>query len=168
MERKMIRNAKRTLVFALCALAVVTSPLTAMGAELLGTSRVVFVQKKAEKFGKFESRPNAVFHTGEEILLYVEPTGFVVSAENRGKTIDMSTDIKVSTSDGRVLLEKNNLVTLRQTSETEIKVFLNMAVNVRAAGKYTFTFRLNDKFTGRYLDYSAPFVVQEKLATSAQ
>src|SRR3954470_1933890 len=148
MERKMIRNTKRNLAFALCALAVLTSPLSAMGDELLGTSRVVFVEKKAERFGKFEARPNAIFQTGEEILLYAEPTGFVVAAENRGKKIDMSTDIKVSTSDGRVLLQKNNLMTLRQTSETEIKVFLNMAVNVRAAGTYNFTFRLNDNFTG--------------------
>src|SRR3954447_26132131 len=126
MERKMIWNAKRNLVFALCALGVLTSPLSATGDELLGTSRVLFVQKKAERFGRFEPRPNAIFQSGEEILIYAEPTGFVVSAENRGKKIDMSTDIKVSTSDGRVLLEKNNLVTLRQTSETEIKVFLNM------------------------------------------
>jgi hypothetical protein len=164
----MIKNLKRDLVFALCALALANGPLTAMGDELLGTSRVVFVQKKAEKFGNFEPRPNAIFQAGEEILLYAEPTGFVVPADNRAKKIDMSMDIKVSTSDGRVLLEKSNLMTLRQTSETEIKVFLNMAVNVRTPGSYSFAFRLNDNFTGRYLDYSVPFVVQEKLATSAQ
>jgi len=171
MEMTMVTNAMRILTVVLSAVVLVTGSLAATGAELLGTSRVVFVTSKVEKFGNFEPRPNAVFQPGEEVRLYAEPTGFVTVDENRATKIDMTTDIKVSTSDGRVLLEKKNLLTFKQTSEKEIgNVFVNMAVNVRATGQYILTLRLNENSTGRYLDYSVPFLVkaQEKFATSAQ
>jgi hypothetical protein len=72
--------AMRTIrTVALAALALMIGSFAATGAETLGIARATFVTAKVEKFGQFEPRPNAVFKLGEDVRLYVEPTGFVVA-----------------------------------------------------------------------------------------
>ena len=146
---------------ALAALALMIGTLAAAGAEALGIARVSFVTAKVEKFGQFEPRPNAVFKLGEDVRLYAEPTGFVASDRTGASRIDMTADIKVSAADGRVVLERKNLMFLKHNSpETLDNVFVNLSVKLPAAGMYVVSFRLNDNLTGRSLDQSLPFQVE--------
>ncbi len=132
--------------------------------EPLGTSRVVLVTSKVDFFGKFDARPNAVFKPGEEVRIYVEPTGFIVSDDN-GERIDMTADVRVSTSDGRVILEKRNLLTLKQNAQRGASdTFVFFAVKVPAVGRYIVLFRLNENSTGRSLEYRVPFLVEPVMA----
>jgi hypothetical protein len=141
-------------------LAHTGSSLAGPRVEPLGASRVVLVTGKVDCFGKFDARPNAVFKPGEEVRIYVEPTGFIVSDDN-GERIDMTADVKVSTSDGRVMLEKRNLLTLKQNARKGTSdPFVFFAVKVPAAGRYVVSFRLNENSTGRSFEYRVPFLVE--------
>jgi hypothetical protein len=132
--------------------------------EPLGTARVVLVTGNVEHFGQFNARANAVFKPGEEVRIYVEPTGFIVSDDN-GEWIDMTADIKVSRSDGRVTLEKRNLFTLKQNAPKQAcDTFVLFAVKAPAAGRYAVSFRLNENSTGRSLEYRVPFLVEPAAA----
>ena len=145
----------------LAALALMIGSLAVAGAESLGIARASFVTAKVEKFGQFEPRPNAVFKLGEDVRLYVEPTGFVASDRTGASRIDMTADIKVSAADGRVILQRKNLMFLKHNSpETFDNVFVNLSVKVPAAGMYVVSFRLTDNLTGRFLDHSLPFQVE--------
>jgi hypothetical protein len=149
----------RTVVLAALALMIGSSAVA--GAEALGIARVSFVTAKVEKFGQFEPRPNAVFKLGEDVRSYAEPTGFVASDQTGASRINMTADIKISAADGRVLLERKNLVSLKHSDpETLSNVFVNFSVKVPAAGMYVVSFRLTDNLTGRSLDYSLPFRVE--------
>jgi hypothetical protein len=132
--------------------------------EPLGTARVVLVTRGVDSFGQFNARPNAVFKPGEEVRIYVEPTGFIVSDDN-GERIDMTADIKVSTSAGQVMFEKRDLLTLKQTARKgACDTFVFLAVKVPAAGRYVVAFRLNENSTGRSLEYRVPFLVEPAIA----
>ena len=132
--------------------------------EPLGTARVVLVTRSVGSFGQFNARPNAVFKPGEEVRIYVEPTGFVVSDDN-GERIDMTADITVSTSDGRVMFEKRDLLTLKQAaSKGACDTFIFFAVKVPTAGRYVVAFRLNENSTGRALEYRVPVLVEPAVA----
>ncbi len=162
--------AMRTIrTVTLAALALMIGSLAGAGAESLGIARVSFVTAKVEKFGQFEPRPNAVFKLGEDVRLYVEPTGFVAVDRTGASQIDATADIKVTGADGRVVVEKKNLMSLKHSSpQTLGKVFVNFSVKVPAAGMYVVSFRLNDNLTGRSLDHSLPFQVEapERVAQS--
>ena len=132
--------------------------------EPLGTARVVLVTRSVDSCGRFSARPNAVFKPGEEVRIYVEPTGFIVSDDN-GERIDMTADITVSTSDGRAMFEKKNLLTLKQAaSKGACNAFIFFAVKVPAAGRYVVAFRLNENATGRSLEYRVPILVEPAIA----
>ena len=145
----------------LAALALMIGSLAAAGAESLGIARASFVTAKVEKFGQYEPRPNAGFKLGEDVRLYVEPTGLVAVDQSGASQIDATADIKVTGADGRVVVERKNLMSLKHSSpQTLGQVFVNFSVKVSAAGMYVVTFRLNDNLTGRSLDYSLPFQVE--------
>jgi hypothetical protein len=149
----------RTITLA--ALALMIGSFAAAGAESLAITRASFVTAKVEKFGQYEPRPNAVFKFGEDVRLYVEPTGFVAVDQSGASRIDTTADIKVTGADGGVLVERKNLMSLKHSSpQTLGQVFVNFSVKVPAAGMYVVTFRLNDNLTGRSLDYSLPFQVE--------
>jgi hypothetical protein len=161
-----VRNV-RTVTLA--ALALLIGSLAAAGAESLGIARASFVTAKVEKFGQYEPRPNAVFKLGEDVRLYVEPTGFVAVDRSGASQIDTTADIKVTGADGGVLVERKNLMSLKHSSpQTLGKVFVNFSVKVPAAGMYVVTFRLNDNLSGRSLDYSLPFQVEAPERVAAQ
>lgn len=154
---------------ALAALALMIGSSVVAGAEALGTARVVFVTAKVEKFSQFEPRPNTVFKLGEDVRLYVEPTGFVASGRTGASQINMTADIKISAADGRVLLERKNLVSLKHSDPgTLSNVFVNFSVKVPTAGMYVVSFRLTDNLTSRSLDYSLPFRVDAPERVAAQ
>jgi len=145
---------------ALAALVLIGS-LAMAGAESLGIAKVSFVSAKVEKFGQFEPRSNATFNLGEDVRLYVEPTGFVAADQTGRSQIDMTADIRISAPNGRVLFDRKNLVFLKHSSsETLNNVFVNFSLKVPVAGSYVVTFRLTDNLTGRSLDYSLPFQVE--------
>jgi hypothetical protein len=146
---------------ALAALALMIGSFAVAGAESLGIARATLVTAKVEKFGQFEPRPNAVFKLGEDVRLYVEPTGFVVVERTGASQIDTTADIKVTGADGRVVVERKNLMSLKHSNPQTLRnVFVNFSVKVPAAGMYVLSFRLNDNLTGRSLDYGLPFLVE--------
>lgn len=79
---------------ALATLALMIGSFAATGAESLAIARATLVTAKVEKFGQFEPRPNAVFKLGEDVRLYVEPTGFVAVERTGASQIDTTADIR--------------------------------------------------------------------------
>ena len=145
----------------LAALALMIGSLAVAGAESLGIARATFVTAKVEKFGQFEPRPNAVFKLGEDVRLYVEPTGFIAVDRTGASQIDATADIEVTGADGRLFLERKNLMSLKHSNPKTLRnVFVNFSVKVPAAGMYVVSFRLTDNLTGRFLDHSLPFQVE--------
>jgi hypothetical protein len=154
---------------ALAALALMIGSFAVAGAESLAIARATFVTAKVEKFGQFEPRPNAVFKLGEDVRLYVEPTGFVAVERTGASQIDTTADIKVTAADGRVVVDRKNLMSLKHSNPQTLRnMFVNFSVKVPAAGMYVVSFRLNDNLTGRSLDYSLPFQVEAPERVAAQ
>ncbi len=107
------------------------------------------VTEPAAGFGLYNPRPDAVYKSGEPIILYAEPVGFGYGTGGEGLyTVGFSVDLQVLDEAGQELANVQGVTELNLTSRYKNREFqANLTYNLDgiAAGKYRLVTTLRDK-----------------------
>ena len=106
------------------------------------------VTEPAAGFGLYNPRPDAVYKSGEPIILYAEPVGFGYGTGGEGLyTVGFSVDLQVLDEAGQELANVQGVTELNLTSRYKNREFqANLTYNLDgiAAGKYRLVTTLRD------------------------
>ncbi|GAB1479911.1 hypothetical protein MASR2M74_24810 [Paracoccaceae bacterium] len=107
------------------------------------------VTEAAAGFGLYNPRPDAVYKTGEPIILYAEPVGFGYGTGGEGLfNVGFAVDLQVLDEAGQELGNVENVTELNLTARYKLREFqANLTYNLEgiAPGKYRLVTTLRDK-----------------------
>ena len=107
------------------------------------------VTEPAAGFGLYNPRPDAVYKSGEAIIIYAEPVGFGYGTGGEGLfTVGFAVDLQVLDEAGQELGNVENVTELNLTARYKLREFqANLTYNLEgiAPGKYRLVTTLRDK-----------------------
>ncbi|MGU3496276.1 hypothetical protein ACLBXM_19725 [Xanthobacteraceae bacterium A53D] len=126
---------------------------------------VMFVSRKAESFGDFQKRPDAVFKRGEKLLTYLEPVGFGWKGIGEGHyEFGVVTDFEIINAKGRILGGQKAFQTVILKSHArnrEFYVSLTMNISGAKPGDYVLAYTLHDVVNGGSARVEQPFTIAD-------
>lgn len=129
----------------------------------LSASTAVFVSKPSDGFGKYHARPDNVFKSGEKILVYIEPIGFIWGQSGSVYEIEFVADFSVSTAAGKVLGGQKKFQTVGLKSlvrNTEFFISLTYNFSGIPKGDYILSTTLNDSHSNKKTSIDMPFSIR--------
>lgn len=136
--------------------------VAAWNATPLAYRRALFVDH-AQGFGVYQARANAVFKSGEPLIVYAEPVGYAWKDKGDGTyTFGFAVDLLVKTSKGEIVGGQENFQTLEMTSRSQNREFmLTLTLNIDGApaGDYVVEYRTRDINSQKSAVISLPFTV---------
>ncbi len=122
-----------------------------------------FVSRPNGGYGKYTPRPDAVFKSGEEMLIYAEPLGYGWKKTDDGYSIDFVVDFIVSSADGKVLGGRKafqNMGLKSKVRNTEFFVSLTYTFSGIPPGDYLVSTTLNDRHSPKSVNFDLPFTIK--------
>lgn len=109
------------------------------------------VTEPAAGFGLYNPRPDAVYKSGEAIIIYAEPVGFGYGTGGEGLfTVGFAVDLQVLDEAGQELGNVQNVTELNLTARYKLSEFqANLTYNLDGIppGKYRLITTLRDKYS---------------------
>lgn len=123
------------------------------------------VTEPAAGFGLYNPRPDAVYKSGEPIILYAEPVGFGYGAGGEGLyTVGFAVDLQVLDEAGQELANVQDVTELNLTSRYKNREFqANLTYNLDgiSPGKYRLVTTLRDKNSAKTGSFETPIEIVE-------
>jgi hypothetical protein len=130
-----------------------------------------FVATEPLGFGIYDKKHSNIFRPGEDIILYIEPSGFEYGTvtgdrNNTLYTIDFSADFRISDTQGNVLTEQQGLPVDTIISHHQNKeVFIPFTITQTSPfppGNYIITYTIHDTNSGESFDTVKEVVISEQ------
>jgi hypothetical protein len=125
--------------------------------------RGIWVMEKAEGFGIFRPRPDAVFTAGQPMLVYAEPVGFGWTRNGEIYTTDFVADVVFRNKAGTEIFRKDEFQVFNLSSRFRNREFMcNFTYTLTGipAGEYTVETTLRDRVLGKKGSFTLPFTVK--------
>ncbi len=122
----------------------------------------LLVTEKADIFGHFVARPTSEFKANEKLVTYVEPVGYVWTANGGGYDFGVSVDFAVKTPDGKILSGQDDFGKFAMTSNTKLQeLMLNLTLSVDGAppGNYILQYKIHDLHSDKISSFELPFSI---------
>ncbi len=122
-----------------------------------------FVSQPNGGYGKYTPRADAVFKSGEEMLIYAEPIGYGWAKTDDGYSIDFVVDFTVSSADGKILGGRKafqNMGLKSKVRNTEFFISLNYTFSGIPPGEYFVSTTLNDRHSAKSVSFDLPFTIK--------
>ncbi|HKR73671.1 MAG TPA: hypothetical protein VJR94_06125 [Candidatus Nitrosocosmicus sp.] len=129
-----------------------------------------FVTSDPQGFGVYDKKISNTFRPGEDLILYIEPSGFeygtVTDDGNKTLyTIEFSADFAISDAEGNVLTEERGLPVSEIISHHQNKeVFIPFTITQTTPfppGNYIITYTIHDINSGKSFDIVKEIVISE-------
>lgn len=129
-----------------------------------------FVNSIPQGFGIYDKRATSIFAPGEDILLYIEPTGFSygTTTDNRNNTlysINFVADFAISDINGNVLTEQKGIPVNEITSHHQNKeIFIPFTITQTSPfpqGNYVITYTIHDENSGKSFNIDKEILVTD-------
>lgn len=96
-------------------------------------------------FGVYNKIGSFTLKKGQPLLLYLELEGFSVKKDGNKYWINISEDMKIEDSNGKIIFQKNNFITYNKYFMVPIIPFnLKNTVTAIPPGKYKYSFTIKD------------------------
>ena len=119
----------------------------------------------ATGFGIYDERPNHIYKSGEEIVLYMEPVGYGYGSDGLGNNqIALYVDLTVLSAAGEKLgtFEKLGRIQLASRSHNREMFFkLNVSLDGVPPGKYRADFLMHDENSQKTAPFSTDFEISQ-------
>lgn len=130
----------------------------------LAYRRALFVDN-AQGFGVYQARANAIFKSGEPLIVYAEPVGYAWKDNSDGTySFGFNVDLLLKSSKGEIVGGQENFQTLELTSRSRNREFmLTLTLNIDGApaGDYVVEYRTRDIHSAKSAVISLPFTVAD-------
>lgn len=130
----------------------------------LAFRRTLFVTE-ADGFGVYKERANAVFGSGEPLLIYAEPVGYAWKDNGDGTfSIGFNVDLLLKTTGGKIVAGQENfqkLVLVSRARNREFMLTLKLNLTGAPAGDYVVEYRTRDAFGDKSAIISLPFTIAQ-------
>lgn len=133
----------------------------ASGSQAFRSVHDTFVTSEPEGFGVYDKKLSNTFRPGEDIILYIEPSGFeyrtIPNDDNKTLyTIEFSADFAISNTEGNILTNKegipvSEIVSHHQNKEVFIP-FTIIQTTPFPPGNYIITYTIHDTNSGKSFD----------------
>jgi hypothetical protein len=136
-----------------------------------------FVTSDPQGFGVYDKKATNVFRPGEDMILYIEPTGFEYGTSTSDKnkklyTINFSADFRISDTEGNELTGQEGLPVSEIVSHHQNKeVFIPFTITQTTpfpTGNYIITYTIHDTNSGKSFDIVKEVVISDNLAAPSQ
>ena len=117
----------------------------------LFVKRGVLVQEKAQGYGLYTPRGDAVYRTGQPILIYLEPAGYGFRQKNNAFQFGFAVDFAIRGVGGSILAAKKEFMNYGFTSRVpNMETFLGLSLELTGlpAGKYAVELTVHDRVSG--------------------
>ena len=130
-----------------------------------------FVATEPLGFGIYDKKHSNIFRPGEDIILYIEPSGFEYGTvtgdrNNTLYTIDFSADFRISDTQENVLTEQQGLPVDTIISHHQNKeVFIPFTITQTTPfppGNYIITYTIHDTNSGKSFDIVKEVIISEQ------
>jgi hypothetical protein len=125
-------------------------------------SEALFVAAKPQGFGIYDMRPNAVFRSGEDMLVYAEPFGYGYGRDGDAFLIAFDADFELRTSGGQILHARKDFARLDMTSRRrnkEFQIFITYNFQGLKPGDYVLSTTLRDRNSTKSGTFELPFTI---------
>ncbi len=131
-----------------------------------------FVTSEPLGFGVYDTKASNTFRPGEDIILYIEPTGFAygpLDAERNNTlySIDFTADFAISDTEGNQLTEQQAIPVSEIISHSQNKeVFIPFTITQTSpfpVGTYVITYTIHDENSGKSFDIVKEIVISDTL-----
>ena len=125
--------------------------------------RSVWVTERATGFGLFNARDNAVFSSGQPMLVYAEPIGFGWRKDGDAYRTDMVADIVFRSADGKELFRKDEFLTMQLAGRYRNREFftnMNYTLTGVPAGEYRVETIFRDRTSGKTGSFTLPLTIR--------
>lgn len=129
-----------------------------------------FVSTMPQGFGMYDKKNSNIFAPGEDILLYIEPTGYSFGTIKDNKngtlyTVKFSADFAISDILGNILTFQNGIPVSQIISHHQNKeIFIPFTITQTSPfppGNYVITYTIHDKNSGASFDIKKEIVISE-------
>jgi hypothetical protein len=145
------------------ALALLESAFNAVWDSVpLGFSEAVFVTGRPSGFGIFETRANAVFKSGEPMMVYAEPYGYGYGDLDGQFTIKLTADYQLKNATGAVLTAQDNFASMSMVSHRrnkEFQLFITYKIDGLPVGDYVLVTTIRDQNSTKSGGFELPFTI---------
>jgi hypothetical protein len=125
--------------------------------------RAVFVRKPAAGYGIYNPR-EAVFRSGEKLLVYLEPVGYGFDKAAKGVyRFQFTVDLTLASADGKILGGKEGFARFPMTSRernSEFYMSLDLDLGKAPEGKYVLILTIRDDVKGQTASVRMPFEIK--------
>lgn len=145
--------------------------------EIFRSAFDTFVNSDPQGYGVYDKKATNVFRPGEDIILYIEPTGFEygTTTNDRNKTlytINFSADFTISDTEGNELTGQEGLPVSEIVSHHQNKeVFIPFTITQTTpfpTGNYLIKYTIHDTNSGDSFDIVKEIVISDTIATPSQ
>lgn len=135
-----------------------------MGRGSVGLGNIRFVNGADNSYGIYEPRPNDVFTAGEPIYLYLEPSGYALTANPAGYyEFGFKADFPVADENGQVLGGQKDFANLAFKSwnkNTEIALTFTYTLSGLEKGRYKLITEVADARSAKKATAEEAFVIR--------
>lgn len=129
----------------------------------LSFRRGLWVVDKAAGYGIFNPRADAVFNSGDTMLVYAEPVGFGWRRNGEIYQTDIAADVVFRTAAGKEIYRKDefqNLALAGRVRNREFMVNFNYTLTGVPPGDYVVETTLRDRVSGKKGSFTLPFTIR--------
>lgn len=126
--------------------------------------KVLFVAEPPTGFGAYVARPDAVFGPGQPLLVYAEPIGFEWKEAGGVFATDLTIDVALRDTAGKVLFERREIGRMALKSHArnhEFMMKLDLNITGMPAGDYVLEGVLRDAVSRKWGSFTLPFVARK-------
>lgn len=125
--------------------------------------KAIFVTKAPEGFGIYDPRSDAVFKSGEKLVIYVEPVGFTWKEQNGLNHAQLVADLVLKDGEGTIVGQQEGFGTFTFDSRDEnmeVMTALTIDFTEAPAGKYAAELKFTDKLGDKSASFELPFEIE--------
>lgn len=126
--------------------------------------RTVVFADSVEGYANYTPRPNATFHPGDTLRIYLEPIGFAFTPDGDGFRSALSADLEIHTPGGLILARSDDFGRLEWRGRTrmhEVQGTIALPLPDLKPGAYQLLLTLKDEGSTKTTTATLPFSVAE-------
>ncbi|MGB8818730.1 MAG: hypothetical protein WCC66_12500 [Rhizobiaceae bacterium] len=127
-------------------------------------NKAILVASDPQGFGIYDIREDNRYKSGEEIVLYTEPSGFAYGKEGEIYLISMALDFEIKSSSGETLASQENFAQWQLRSRVPNKEFMGKITYKFSGvepGDYVVETRIRDLNSDETTSFSTKFTIVE-------
>ncbi|MSO77472.1 MAG: hypothetical protein EXQ87_11300 [Alphaproteobacteria bacterium] len=137
--------------------------MTLAGNVPMGFRRIVFIAEPPNGYGIYRPKPEAIFRSGEPLMIYVEPIGIGWRQEGEQFQARLTVDFELRSPEGQILTGQKEFGRFDFNSrERNFEIMTHLTLNVTGApaGDYVFGATYHDKITGKSANFDLKFKIE--------